>query len=72
MTELEVSCVIEEVTEPTEWCSPAHFCLKPSLKPTDDLRLRIVMDYSVINRRVRWNIRRFPAMSEIREMINPT
>ena len=57
--------IIERVSKPTTWCSPAFFVKKPSGG------LRLVTDYTGLNRRVRRPIHPFPAPQSIISGLDP-
>ena len=52
--------VIEPESDPTEWCAPAFFVPKG-----DGLRVRLVTDYTKLNRYVRRPVHPFPSVKEI-------
>ena len=52
--------VIEPESEPTEWCAPAFFVPKG-----DGLRVRLVTNYTKLNRYVRRPVHPFPSVKEI-------
>ena len=52
--------VIEPESDPTEWCAPAFFVPKG-----DGLRVRLVTDYTKLNRHVRRPVHPFPSVKEI-------
>ena len=61
LRDLEKTGVIEKVTEPSVWVSPGHFVPKPNGG------VRLVTDYTELNKHVRWPERGFPSSYEIRE-----
>ena len=60
------SDVIEPVTWPTEWCSPAHFV--PKAGTTE---VRMVTDFTRLNRYVRRPVHPFQTGAEILRQVNP-
>ena len=58
--------VITRQVEPTEWCAPGFFVIKKS----GDLRL--VVDYTQLNKHVRRPIHTFPSTQEILAGLDPT
>ena len=56
--------IIEHVTEPTDWTSPAFFREK---KGTD--KLRLVVDYTGLNQQVKRPVHPFPSVSDIQKKI---
>ena len=54
------SGVIDRVDKPTEWCSPAFFVQKP-----DGKRLRLVTDFTRLNKFVRRPVHPFPCVQQI-------
>ena len=56
---LESGVIVRE-TEPTEWCSPAFFVPK-----ADGKRLRLVTDFTKINRYVKRPVHPFPCVQQI-------
>ena len=61
------SDVIEPVSWPTEWCSPAHFV--PKAGTTE---VRMVTDFTKLNRYVRRPVHPFQTGAEILRQIKPT
>ena len=61
------SGVIEPVTWPTEWCSPAHFV--PKAGTTE---VRLVTDFTRLNKYVRRPVHPFQTGAEILRQIKPT
>ena len=56
--------VIVQCAEPTEWCSPAFFVVKP-----DGKSVRMVTDYTKLNKYVNRPIHPFPSVSDIIQSI---
>ena len=52
------------VTETTDWCSPAFFVTK-----ADGIRVRLVTDYTRLNRHVKRPVHPFPSTKEITQAI---
>ena len=52
--------IIVRVTETTDWCSPALFVVK-----ADGIRVRLVTDYTRLNRHVKRPVHPFPSKKEI-------
>ena len=67
LAELLESKVIEAVEEPTEWCAPAHFVPKPG----SEGKMRLVTDYTLLNRQVKRPIHGFSTAQEIRQQLKP-
>ena len=59
--------VIARVTEPTEWCSPAFFVAK-----ADNKRVRLVTDFTALNRHVRRPVHPFPSSKDIMRAVPHT
>ena len=59
--------VIERVTFPTPWCSPAFFVLKP-----DGVNVRIVTDFTELNKHVIRPVHPFPSSTDIMQSIPST
>ena len=59
--------VLTPVTEPTEWCSPGFFVPKP-----DGVRLRLVTDFTKLNKSVSRPTHPFPSSREIAQSIPPS
>ena len=59
------SGVLEKVTNPTEWCSPAHFV------PKSNGKLRLVTDYTRLNKWVKRPIHPFPTATDIFQCLQP-
>ena len=66
IAELIEQKVIAPVNEPTTWCSPAFFVLK-----ADGKRVRLVTDFTALNKFVRRPTNPFPSTREIIEAILP-
>ena len=58
--------VIKKVEDPTPWCSPAFFVPKP-----DNVRVRLVTDYTALNKFVNRPIHPFPSSREIMQSVAP-
>ena len=58
--------IIDRVSVPTEWCAPAFFVKKPSGG------LRLVTDFTGLNRRVKRPVHPFPAPQDIISGLSPT
>ena len=56
--------VIVQCNEPTEWCSPAFFVVKP-----DGKSVRMVTDYTKLNKYVNRPVHPFPSVSDILQSI---
>ena len=63
MEDLMQKEVITRVSEPTEWCSPAFFVPKPNGK------VRLVTDYTELNKYVKRPIHPFPSTRDILQAI---
>ena len=63
--ELSKKGVIARVTTPTEWCSPAFFVPKP-----DGKRVRLVTDYTALNKFVDRPTHPFPSSRDIMQSIS--
>ena len=57
--------IIERVSQPTEWCSPAFFVKKPGGG------LRLVTDFTGLNKRVKRPVHPFPAPQSIISGLDP-
>ena len=66
VTELIERKVIAPVYEPTTWCSPAFFVLE-----ADGKRVRLVTDFTALNKFIRRPTHPFPSTREIIESIPP-
>ena len=66
VTELIEQKVIAPVDKPTTWCSPAFFVLE-----ADGKRVRLVTDFTALNKFVRRPTHPFPSAREIIEAIPP-
>ena len=62
--------VIVRETEPNDWCAPAHFLRKPDSEP-GNLRLRLVTDYTRLNKQVKRPEHIFPTIEQVRQEIKP-
>ena len=67
IADLIASKRIAKVSLPTDWCSPAHFILKPG-----GLKVRLVTDYRVLNNAVRRPVHPFPSASDLMKRIEPS
>ena len=67
MDNLERSGVVSRVYWPTEWCSPGMFTPKPHSD-----KVRLVTDYTQLNKRIRRSVRGSATAKQIRERIKPT
>ena len=59
--------IIEPVSWPTAWCSPAHFVPKAGTKD-----VRLVTDFTKLNRYVRRPVHPFQSGAEILRQIKPS
>ena len=64
VTDLIQANVISPVTEPTEWCAPAFFVPK-----ADGKKVRLVTDYTKLNKFVKRPVHPFPSVKEIVQSI---
>ena len=67
MDNLEKSGVVSRVYWPTEWCSPGMFTPKPHSD-----KVRLVTDYTQLNKRIRRSVRGSATAKQIRERFKPT
>ena len=68
INELLESKIIEQVEETSEWCAPAHFVPKPGTQG----KMRLVTDYTLLNRQVKRPIHGFSTAQEIRQQLKPS
>ena len=64
--ELQEAGIIVPVSQPTEWCSPAHFVPKPNGK------VRLVTDYTVLNKTINRPVHPFLSAKDLMLRIKPT
>ena len=64
LDELKLMGVLTEVNEPTAWCSPTFWVPK-----LDNVRVRLVTDFTNLNRVVKQLIHTFPNTTEILQAI---
>ena len=64
VSDLIAACVIMPVSEPTEWCAPAFFVPK-----ADGKKVRLVTDYTKLNRYVKRPVHPFPSVKKIVQSI---
>ena len=67
LRQLEKSGVISRVFWPTPWASPAMFCPKPNSD-----KVRMVTDFTNLNKRVKRSVHGAPTARQIRERIKPS
>ena len=64
IADLMASKVIAREEGPSEWCSPAFFVPKP-----DGKRVRLVTDYTKLNKYVKRPVHLFPSVQDIVQSI---
>ena len=58
--------MIEPAPGPSDWCSPAHFVLKPGGK-----KVQMVTDFTRLNKFVKRPVHPFPSASDILMNVKP-
>ena len=64
LDDLVSSKIIAKETRPAEWCSPAFFVPKP-----DGVKVRLVTDYTKLNKYVKRPVHPFPSVHDIVQSI---